>query len=206
MVDLDSLNYPGAAVMSDGGGPYVPTTTNNPNQPQIKAVINRNTGDLLFGLASSGRFLQMNLSSAAYITPQFPLGCNVVSQNPAYPSIPAAWFSTRPGLNVNGVLFVPQDGQPHPTGAIFSGTPYGQVRLTNRVNPQFDFCEGKVLVTRRNTTPASWVIDLPPADSVPYANGIGAVLQDFSTRNNQLDWRAVAYVNPPFRMLVTSLE
>jgi hypothetical protein len=193
-VEIDD-GYPGAAVTSDTGKPYV-------NSPQLSVVINGNSGDLLFTLNYSklkpARYLWIDLRSWLWVT---PLLCPV---EPAMKiSLPNDRFACQPFVNVNDILSVPV-GQTQQRGAIFNYTGYGELRLGSQGNR--NFCSGQVLVT--HTINASgkdtWVIESPvQTNPVAYLNGVAVVDQDYST-SRTVDWRPVAYVNLPFKLTVTA--
>jgi hypothetical protein len=196
--------YPGAAVTSDirftgdTGEPYV-------SSPQLEAVINGNSGDLLFGLNSSklkpARYLWLDLGSWSRVTP-LPF-CPV--ESPMKISLLNGQFPCQPFVNVNAILSVPVS-QTQPRGAIFNYTGYGEVRLGSQGNR--NFCSGQVLVTHtiNGFGKHTWVIESPvQTNPVAYANGIAVVDQDYST-SRTVDWKAVAYVNLPFKLTVTALQ
>jgi hypothetical protein len=135
------------------------------------------------------------------VTNLFPSAC--FGWAPVATDIPSGWLATQPGMNVNSIKDLPLN-TPTRLGAVFS-TPYGRVRLTNRINVQHDFCSGHVWVTR--TSLRTWVIQSPrELNPVPGADGMAVILRDFSTQRNTVDMEPVADPNLPFRMWVTALQ
>jgi len=188
-VQIEFDNSPGNMITSDGQGSYVD------NEPQLEAVINQNSGDLLLNLYYTKRperFLTFNLPPAPP-----PSGCYVM-QPPAYP-IPIL-FEAKAFMNVNNIWKM-NVGEMKLTGAEFeTNTPVGKLRLGSRYNAYLNSCSGQVWVQR--VTSGTWNIWSAPSTLTAGAEGVACLIQNFN-RTGQANYQPVEYCVQPFSLTVT---
>jgi hypothetical protein len=191
---------PGAALKSDGQGasygllPSEYQSVYVRNQAVYYAVINANNGDLALNLKNSTRHLWMDLSSRVLPDP-----CPAVDPNGVNTPFFGGPYPTRLIFQVVNILRFSNVGDTGLTGAAIG---LFDVRLSAWEPWSNNGCSGHVQVTR--TGPKTWDIRAP--GTIFGADGLAVVNQNFSTKPNGSDIRAVRYVNFPFHITVTALR
>jgi hypothetical protein len=204
-VSIHFADNPGDAVKSDGYG----TGDYKGNEPQLEAVINKNTGDLLFDLRSTKspeeRYLWFDLSGNSLGLAS--TACSDV-RPPLY-SIPSGL--SKVFLNVNNVFYGDSGAEMQVGEVTYRGAEFvwnlstQQLRLASKYSTRY--CSGMVKVQRLEDQNGhrTWQISsAPPITAVPGDSGIAVLVQDFDP-GGRIDNHPVGYFRLPFTIIVTLL-